>query len=76
MSSRYDKQILIGDIGESGQKALSSKKVVLIGCGALGTNIANLMVRAGVGEILLVDRDFVELGNLHRQVLFSETDIG
>ena len=76
MSSRYDKHILIGDIGTSGQKAVSSKKVVLIGCGALGSNIANLMVRAGVGEILIVDRDFVELGNLHRQVLFSETDIG
>ena len=76
MSSRYDKHILIGDIGAAGQKAISSKKVVLIGCGALGSNIANLMVRAGVGEILIVDRDFVELGNLQRQVLFSETDIG
>jgi len=76
VGSRYDKQIIIGDIGVSGQETFSSKKVVLIGCGALGSNIANLLVRAGVGEILLVDRDFIELGNLHRQVLFSEKDLG
>ncbi len=76
MSSRYDKHIKIGGIGPEGQRAVSSKKVVLIGCGALGSNIANLLVRAGVGEILLVDRDRIELGNLHRQILFSEDDIG
>ncbi len=76
VSSRYDKHIMMGDIGPEGQKSISSKKVVLIGCGALGTNIANLLVRAGVGELLLVDRDFVEIDNLHRQVLFSERDIG
>ena len=76
VTSRYDKHIKIGHIGPEGQRAVSSKKVVVIGCGALGTNIANLLVRGGVGEILLVDRDIVELSNLHRQVLYSEKDIG
>ena len=76
VTSRYDKHIKIGHIGPEGQKAITSKKVVVIGCGALGTNIANLLVRGGVGEILLVDRDLVELSNIHRQVLYSEKDIG
>ncbi len=76
MISRYDKHIKIADIGPEGQESVSSKKVVVIGCGALGTNIANLLVRGGVGEILLVDRDIVELSNIHRQVLYSENDIG
>ncbi|MEN8222761.1 MAG: ThiF family adenylyltransferase [Acidobacteriota bacterium] len=76
VTSRYDKHIKIGSFGPEGQRAVSSKKVAVIGCGALGTNIADLLVRGGVGEILLVDRDIVELSNLHRQVLYSEKDIG
>lgn len=76
VNSRYGKHILIGDIGAGGQKVISSKKVVLIGCGALGTNIANLLARAGIGELLLVDRDIVDLDNLHRQILYSEKDVG
>lgn len=76
MGSRYEKHIKIRDFGEEGQAALSGKSVVIIGCGALGTNISNFMTRAGVGKIRIVDRDFVEIDNLHRQVLFSEKDIG
>ncbi len=76
VESRYEKHIKISDIGKDGQKIFAKKRVVLIGCGALGSNIANLMVRGGIGEILVVDRDVVELDNLHRQVLFSEKDIG
>ncbi|MEN8154455.1 MAG: ThiF family adenylyltransferase [Acidobacteriota bacterium] len=76
MISRYDKHIKLKGFGEEGQNALSGKSVVIIGCGALGTNISNLLARAGVGKILIVDRDIVEIGNLHRQVLFSEEDIG
>lgn len=76
MESRYDKHIKIRDFGEEGQAVLSGKSAAVIGCGALGTNISNFLARAGVGKILIVDRDFVEIGNLHRQVLFSEKDIG
>jgi adenylyltransferase/sulfurtransferase len=62
-------------LGEAGQQALSRAKVLLVGCGALGTVIANTLVRAGVGHVRIVDRDFVELTNLQRQVLFDEDDL-
>jgi adenylyltransferase/sulfurtransferase len=62
-------------IGEEGQVKLSNGSVVIIGCGALGTNIATLLVRAGVGKVRIVDRDFIEAHNLQRQVLFDEEDI-
>ena len=62
-------------IGEEGQVKLSNGNVVIIGCGALGTNIATLLVRAGVGKVRIVDRDFIEYHNLQRQVLFDEEDI-
>jgi len=76
VDSRYEKHIKIRDLGPEGQQKISGKKAAVIGCGALGTNIANLLVRGGIGEILLVDRDIVDLGNLHRQVLYSEKDVG
>ncbi len=76
MESRYDKHIKLSDFGQEGQNKLSKSRVVLIGCGALGSNIANLLVRSGVAELKIIDRDMVELGNLQRQVLFSEKDIG
>jgi len=76
VNTRYDKHIKIGNIGDEGQRIISAKKVAVIGCGALGTNSANLLVRAGVGALLVVDRDVVDLDNLHRQVLFSEQDVG
>jgi len=62
-------------IGEEGQRKLGQGKVVIIGCGALGCNIANLLVRAGVGKIRIVDRDFIEYHNLQRQTLFDENDV-
>lgn len=61
-------------LGDEGQRRLSQSRVLLCGCGALGSNIANLMVRAGVGMLRIVDRDFVELSNLQRQSLFDEAD--
>lgn len=71
---RYSRQRLFSKIGDSGQAALGSARVTLIGCGALGTHIAQHLSRAGVGYLRICDRDFVELDNLQRQVLFEESD--
>ena len=73
--ARYHRQILFHAIGEEGQTRLSQARVLLCGCGALGTVLAETLVRAGVGFIRLADRDFVELTNLQRQVLFDEQDL-
>jgi molybdopterin/thiamine biosynthesis adenylyltransferase len=62
-------------MGEDGQQRLSEARVLLCGCGALGSVLADTLVRAGVGFVRLVDRDFVELSNLQRQVLFDEQDV-
>ena len=71
---RYHRQTLLWQIGEAGQRRLSTARVLLVGCGALGTVIADQFVRAGVGFLRLVDRDVVERTNLQRQVLFDESD--
>ncbi len=71
---RYSRQILFGEIGEAGQQRLLESSAVMVGCGALGTALANLLVRAGVGRLRIVDRDFVEPSNLQRQTLFEEAD--
>jgi len=71
---RYSRQILFGEIGEAGQQRLLESSAVLVGCGALGTALANLLVRAGLGKLRIVDRDFVEPSNLQRQTLFEESD--
>lgn len=71
---RYSRQILFAAIGEEGQKRLLQSSAVLVGCGALGTVSANLLVRAGVGSLRIIDRDFVEMSNLQRQGLFEESD--
>ncbi|HEV2315884.1 MAG TPA: TOMM precursor leader peptide-binding protein [Candidatus Acidoferrales bacterium] len=71
---KYSRQILFAGIGEEGQQRLLQSSAVLIGCGALGTVAANLLVRAGVGRLRIIDRDFVELSNLQRQTLFEESD--
>lgn len=71
---RYARQTIFPAIGEAGQRALGEARVLLVGCGALGTHVADTLVRAGVGFLRLVDRDFVELHNLQRQVLFDEDD--
>jgi molybdopterin-synthase adenylyltransferase len=71
---RYSRQILFEGIGEAGQQRLLESSAVLVGCGALGTAVANLLVRAGLGRLRIVDRDFVEPSNLQRQTLFTESD--
>jgi molybdopterin-synthase adenylyltransferase len=71
---RYSRQILFAEIGEQGQERLRQSSAVVVGCGALGTALANLLVRAGVGRLRIVDRDFVEASNLQRQTLFEEAD--
>ena len=72
---RYRRQIRFAPFGESGQVRLSRARVLVIGCGALGSVIADLLVRAGTGLVRIVDRDFLEADNLHRQVLFAESDV-
>ncbi|HID94116.1 MAG TPA: NAD(P)H-binding protein [bacterium (Candidatus Stahlbacteria)] len=74
MDNRYIKQILFSKIGKQGQEKLLNSSVVIVGCGALGSVIANNLTRTGVGKIKIVDRDFVELDNLQRQILFDEED--
>jgi molybdopterin-synthase adenylyltransferase len=71
---RYSRQILFQPIGKSGQQKLLQSRAVIVGMGALGTVIANHLVRSGVGCIRFIDRDFVELSNLQRQTLYSEAD--
>ena len=72
---RYARQMIHPAIGEEGQRALGEARVLLVGCGALGTHIADTLVRAGVGFLRIVDRDFVDLHNLQRQILFDEDDL-
>ncbi|MGB9937714.1 MAG: ThiF family adenylyltransferase [Methanobacterium sp.] len=76
MENRYVRQQILQNIGEEGQKKLAESHVLIIGCGALGTVAANNLARTGVGKISILDRDFVELNNLQRQMLFDEKDIG
>ena len=71
---KYSRQILFAGIGADGQERLLGSSAVLAGCGALGTVVANLLVRAGVGRLRIIDRDFVEPSNLQRQTLFEEAD--
>src|SRR5579863_4690061 len=71
---KYSRQILFAGIGEPGQEKLLNASAVLVGCGALGTVAANLLVRAGLGRLRIIDRDFVEPSNLQRQTLFEEAD--
>jgi adenylyltransferase/sulfurtransferase len=72
---RYSRQMRFPGIGEEGQRRLLESHVTLCGCGALGTVLANALVRAGVGNLRLIDRDFIETSNLQRQVLFDEHDV-
>lgn len=72
---RYAKQILFADFDEARQQKLAESRVLLCGCGALGTVLADTLTRAGVGFLRIVDRDFVEFSNLQRQVLFDEQDV-
>lgn len=74
MIERYSRQILFDGIGEAGQRRLLDSRAVIIGCGALGTAQAEALARAGVGQLRIVDRDFVEASNLQRQTMFTEQD--
>ncbi|MGG3918360.1 thiazole biosynthesis adenylyltransferase ThiF [Parageobacillus thermoglucosidasius] len=74
MNERYSRQELFAPIGEEGQQKIAKKHVLVIGAGALGTGNAEALVRAGVGKITIVDRDYVEWSNLQRQQLYSEAD--
>lgn len=72
---RYHRQMLLAGFGDAGQCRLRDSKVLMLGCGALGSVVADLLARAGVGHLVIVDRDVLELTNLQRQVLFDEQDV-
>jgi len=76
MLDPYIRQKILPEIGEEGQKKLGEKTVLIAGCGALGTNTAEALLRAGVKHLVLVDRDVVEVHNLHRVSLFLPEDLG
>ncbi len=73
--SRYGRQFSLKEIGSEGQKRLAKSRVAVVGLGALGSVSAEILARAGVGSLRLIDRDFLELNNLQRQVLYDEQDL-
>lgn len=75
MLDRYARQTLFSPIGKQGQERLRASSATIIGCGALGTALANNLCRAGVGKLVIADRDYIELNNLQRQLLYDEDDI-
>jgi adenylyltransferase/sulfurtransferase len=74
VNDRYSRQILFSGIGEEGQRKLRAARVLIVGCGALGSAHAEAFCRAGIGRLRIVDRDFVEPSNLQRQTMFTESD--
>lgn len=74
MNNRYSRQVLFLPIGKDGQEKISTKHVLIIGAGALGSANAEALVRAGIGQLTIVDRDYVEWSNLQRQQLYTEQD--
>src|SRR6266571_6868288 len=74
LNERYSRQILFGGIGKKGQQRLQESRVAIVGCGALGSAQAELLARAGVGFLRLIDRDYIEWSNLQRQTLYDEKD--
>lgn len=74
-TDRYQRQIQFAGWGAEGQEKLRRAKVVQVGCGGLGSTLAQCMVRAGVGKITIIDRDVADMTNLHRQFLFDEDDV-
>jgi adenylyltransferase/sulfurtransferase len=74
-TNRYDRQARFAPLGQAGQQRLAKSRALVCGCGALGSVIAETLARAGVGFLRIVDRDFLELNNLQRQVLYDETDV-
>ncbi|WML24439.1 thiazole biosynthesis adenylyltransferase ThiF [Neobacillus sp. OS1-33] len=75
MNERYSRQVLFPGIGKEGQVKISSKHVLIIGAGALGSGSAEVLTRAGVGKLTIIDRDYVEASNLQRQQLYTEEDV-
>ena len=75
MDERYSRQEVLDFIGKDGQSKLSSSSVAIVGCGALGSVAAELLVRAGIGHLTIIDHDVVELSNLQRQALYTEQDV-
>ncbi|HDR6311774.1 TPA: thiazole biosynthesis adenylyltransferase ThiF [Bacillus cereus] len=75
MNNRYSRQELFSPIGEEGQRKIREKHVLIIGAGALGSANAEMFVRAGVGAVTIVDRDYVDWSNLQRQQLYAESDV-
>jgi molybdopterin-synthase adenylyltransferase len=73
--ARYQRQMLLPGFGEDGQRRLLGATALVLGCGALGTVAADVLARAGVGHLVIVDRDIIEPSNLQRQVLFDERDV-
>jgi molybdopterin-synthase adenylyltransferase len=71
---RYSRQILFSGMGGEGQRRLLASSAVIVGCGAIGASVAQLLARAGIGKLQVIDRDFVEPSNLQRQALFDEND--
>lgn len=76
MDERYSRQVIFDKIGAKGQEKIRKSSITLVGIGALGSVAAELLCRAGIGKLVLIDRDFIEESNLHRQNLFLERDIG
>lgn len=74
MENRYSRQLLYKNIGTEGQALLGEKTAVIIGLGALGSLSSEMLARAGVGKLILIDRDYVEVSNLQRQTLYNEED--
>ncbi|NLO26965.1 MAG: thiazole biosynthesis adenylyltransferase ThiF [Actinobacteria bacterium] len=72
---RYSRQMLLPQIGRTGQQKLAAARIGVIGCGALGSVIASHLVRAGVGLLRIVDKDYLEMHNLQRQIVFTEEDV-
>lgn len=72
---RYDRQIKASVFGEQGQKQLSYAKFLIVGAGALGSTICEMLARSGAGELIVCDMDIVSLSNLHRQSLYDESDV-
>ena len=73
---RYSRQIILKKVGVLGQKKIQNAKVLVVGCGGLGTPVIDLLCRTGIGEIGMMDHDKVSISNLHRQVMFNSDDVG
>jgi adenylyltransferase/sulfurtransferase len=74
IDERYSRQLLFPGIGAEGQQKLAGSRIAIVGCGATGSVLSSLLVRAGVGYVRIIDRDYIEPSNLQRQVLFDERD--